>query len=369
MQQLTRPVVLLRMIVAVAAEALAAAPLLGQAVQGRVLSLPGDAPVAGALVALVDTGRREVARTASSQSGGFALTAPGAGKYLVVVRQIGYQAWYSAPFELAKDATYPLTLRVESVPYALPTITVEARRPHCGVQLDGEGVIPRLLDIAGTALALAEATASSDSIAFSTVGYRARLTRVLEMAESTGTGTSRLADWPIRSADPDSLRAFGFVRETSVKAGPIYYGPDARVLFSDWFLASHCFRVEEEEEGTIPVRFTPQRGRGTGLVDIEGRLVIDRRSLELLRFEFAYVGLPRWVPKGKAGGMVWVRRLRGGAWVPSAWRIRAPVPLIALGRAERLDSWVEEGGRVTAVRGASGEVDSTLTEELLQGAE
>jgi hypothetical protein len=312
----------------------------------------------------VDTARREVARAASTQSGGFALRAPGPGKYVVIVRQIGYQAWYSGSFALASEATYPLTLRIEPVPYALPTITVEARRPHCGIRLDDQGVVPRLLDLARTALALAEAAAASDSISFSTASYNARLTATLQMAESTST-TSRLADWPIESADPDSLRDYGFVRSTgSAITGPTYYGPDARVLFSDWFLDSHCFRVGEEDGGLLPVRFTPRKRRAP--VDIEGSLAIDGRTLELRRFEFTYVGLPRWVPRGKAGGMVRVRRLRGGAWVPHAWRIRAPVPAIAEGRGmTRLNGWMEAGGRVTAVRGAHGELDTALTSELL----
>jgi hypothetical protein len=356
------------LIAALAVEVMAAAPLPGQVVHGRVRGIPGESPVAGALVTLVDTASREVARAASTQSGGFTLGAPGPGKYVVVVRQIGYQAWYSPSFALARGATYPLTLRIEPVPYALPTITVEARRPHCGIRLeDDAGVVARLLDLARTALALAEAAATSDSIGFSTVSYSARLTPTLQMAESTSTA-SRLADWPIESADPDSLRDYGFVRSTGSAAGPVYYGPDARVLFSDWFLASHCFRVEEEERGVLPVRFAPRKRHA--VVDIEGSLAIDSRTLELRRFDFTYVGLPRWVPRGKAGGMVRVQRLRGGAWVPRDWRIRAPVPAIAEGRAgARLHGWMEAGGRVTAVRGAGGELDTALTSELLVGRE
>jgi hypothetical protein len=348
-------------------EALTGAPLRGQVVQGRVLTLPGESPVAGALVTLVDTASREVARAASSQSGGFTLRARGPGKYVVVVRQIGYQPWYSASLTLSSGATYPLTLRIEPVPYALPTITVEARRPHCGIRLEDEGVVSRLLDVARTALALAEAAAASDSLSFSTVAYSARLTDMLQMAESTST-ISRMADWPIQSADPNSLRDHGFVHSTNSIEGPIYFGPDARVLFSDWFLASHCFRVGEEERGVLPVRFAPQKRPPADMVDIEGKLLIDSRTLELRRFEFSYVGLPRWVPRGKAGGTVWVQRLRGGPWVPHAWRIRAPVPAIKQARAgTRLDGWMEAGGRVTAVRGANGELDSALTRELVGG--
>ena len=282
-----------------------------------------------------------------------------------MVRRIGYRAWSSAPFALAEGSIHPLALRVDVVPYTLPTLTVEARRPRCGIRLEDDAVVARLVDAARTALALAEVAASGDSLAFSTETYQARLTPTLERGETTSTQVSRLAAWPIQSIDPDSLRRFGFVSRPPSPEQPIYHGPDARVLFSDWFLDSHCFRVEPEKAGVLEVRFSPRRR--THLTDIEGSLILDGRTLELRRFEFGYVGLPRWVPRAKAGGVVWVRRLRGGAWVPYAWRLRAPIPIVALTRrGARLDGWAEVGGRVTAVRSRDGEVDPALTRELLE---
>ena len=183
----------------------------------------------------------------------------------------------------------------------------------------------------------------------------------------------RLARWPIESADPDSLRAWGFVRQppavergTTVEdeLGPTYYAPDARVLFSEWFLASHCFRVDEDA-GLLDLRFAPERHGDQAA--IEGRLLIDRGTMELRRLEFEYVGLPRWVPKGKAGGFVELRRLREGAWVPRAWRLRAPQAVRSAGSSRlRLRGWLETGGRVTAVRTADGQLDSVSTAELLR---
>ena len=186
-------------------------------------------------------------------------------------------------------------------------------------------------------------------------------------------GVSRLASWPIESAHPDSLRAWGFVRQppetervttAQTERGPIYYGPDVRVLFSDWFLETHCFRVEEEEGDMLEVRFSPERRRDR--VEIDGRLILDRSSMELRRLEFEYVGLPRWVPKEKAGGFVELRRLREGAWIPRAWALRAPRAVRSPGSSRlRLLGWLETGGQVTAVRTAAGDLDSASTRELL----
>jgi hypothetical protein len=140
------------------------------------------------------------------------------------------------------------------------------------------------------------------------------------------------------------------------------------VLFSDWFLASHCFRVDEEQAGQLEVRFAPEvRGDRAA---IEGRLLLDRGSMELRQLDFEYVALPRWVPKGEAGGFVELRRLPGGAWVPRAWQLRAPLAVRSAGSSRlRHNGWLETGGRVTAVRTAGGEPDSASTLELLRARE
>ncbi|MGH7580247.1 MAG: hypothetical protein ACREM9_08750, partial [Gemmatimonadales bacterium] len=267
-----------------------------------------------------------------------------------------------------------VTFRVDAQPYELPMLTVEARRSHCGVRPGEEGIVGGLLEAADVALQLARATADEKRLAFSTASYLKQLGPDLRLLDSVSAGVSRLASWPIESAHPESLRVWGFVREppmqeraTTAQAEPgqIYYGPDARVLFSDWFLESHCFRVEDEAEGgLLEVRFTPER-RGDR-ADIDGRLVLDRRSMELRRVEFEYVGLARWVPKGKAGGFVELSRLREGAWVPRAWALRAPQAVRSRGSSWlRLRGWLETGGEVTAVRTANGELDSASTRELL----
>jgi hypothetical protein len=234
-------------------------------------------------------------------------------------------------------------------------------------------VVGGLLEAAQTALQLAKATADEKRLSFSTSSYLKQLDPSLRLFDSVTTGMSRLVSWPIESADPDSLEVWGFVREppkpeplstARTEGGPIYYAPDVRVLFSDWFLESHCFRVEDEEGGLLEVRFTPER-RGDR-VEIDGRLILARESMELRRLEFEYVGLPRWVPKDKAGGFVELRRLREGAWIPRAWALRAPQAVRSPGSsALRLRGWVETGGRVMAVRTARGDLDSASTRELL----
>jgi hypothetical protein len=347
-----------------------------QTVQGRVVQLPQETPIPGALVVLMDSAGQDVSRAASSASGGFSLAAPSHGRYTIAVRQIGWKTWQSPAFELASAPSNPLVLRVEAEPYTLPTITVEARRPRCGIQVGSDEVVSRLLEVAQTALALAQATADARTLGFSSEWYYAHYNAKLEMADSAGMGAGRLTSWPIQTAAPDSIHRWGFVRtdgpgqawtDVGSDRGPVYYGLDARVLFSDWFLAGHCFRLDGERGGKLQVAFEPEHHRQA--VDVQGTLELDRESLELQRISFRYVNLPRWVPRERAGGDVRLRRLHTGAWVPYAWRMRAPVPkLMGGGSQPMVDSWVETGGWVRSVRGPGGEVDSGLTTELEEGA-
>lgn len=341
-----------------------------QSVQGRAVTLQGGVEIPGALIALLDSTGREVARAATSPSGGFVLTAPAPGRYTLAVRQIGRQEWRSPPYALGAGS-YPVTLRVEAPAFELPTITVEARRSRCGAGPGDEDVLSRLLREASLALELAQAT--ERSVGFTVSTYERRLSPDLHTLDSTGTSLPGVARWPIQSAPPESLRVWGFVRQPppgrtardrESPEGPIYYGPDTRVLFTDWFLASHCFRVETADGGRLALRFEPERDERGG---IAGRLLLDRKSLELTRVEFEYVGLPRWVPRHTAGGAVDLRRLPSGAWVPYAWRLMAPLPGREPGRPQlTLVGWVETGGRVTAVRRPTGEIDTAFTAELLR---
>ena len=112
-----------------------ASPLRAQSVQGRVLALPGETPVSGALVALVDSAGGDVARAATSASGGFTLAAPHTGMYRITVNQIGWEAWRSPSFVLTTRSSQPVVLHIQAQPYTLAPLTVEARRSRCGVQL------------------------------------------------------------------------------------------------------------------------------------------------------------------------------------------------------------------------------------------
>jgi hypothetical protein len=102
----------------------------------------------------------------------------------------------------------------------------------------------------------------------------------------------------------------------------MYAAPDAKLLLSDEFVATHCFRA-------LPVRradtlrgleFQPVPGRA--LPDVRGAIWVNRTSSELRHLEYGYTGLPGLVQSLGPGGRLEFIRLNSGEWIVSHWFIR-----------------------------------------------
>jgi len=339
-----------------------------QQVVGRAVREADGTPLLEALIVLLDDRGQEQARTVTSPTGGFELRAPGAGRYRLRVQRIGQRGWEAPPLDLALDQISRPTFRVPDRPFELQELSASAQRPNCAVTLGDASLGANLLEAAQTALALAEAEMAKGQRSYATESYR-RTVPVVGPPDDSVIVVGKLAGWPIQSADPDSLRVTGFVHgdwpapspmDERPEAGPTYFGPDARVLFTDWFLGSHCITVEPLPErsgdGTgLVARFKPAKGtpKSAGL---QGSLELDRGSLALRSLRFEFAARPRWAPAGSAGGEIRFARLPDGAWLPVQWTMRAPIPRVA-GDRYRFFGVVEVGGRVTAIRGPDGRRD------------
>jgi len=348
---------------------LGASSLAAQQVLGRAVRNTDGTPLAEALIILLDDGGQERARTITSPSGSFELRAPRAGRYHLRILRIGQRGWETPPFDLAMEQISRPTIRAPDRPFELEELTAWARRPTCGVTLGDASVGAALLEAAQTALGLAEAEVATGRRIYATESYR-RTLPVVGPPEDSVAIQGKLAGWPIQSAAPDSLRRTGFVQgdwpppsPMTAQAGPIYFGPDARVLFTDWFLGTHCISVDtrtgrSSDEGTrVVARFKPAKGTRNAAA-LNGWLEFDRASLALRSLNFEFAARPRWAPKGSGGGEIRFARLPGGVWLPVQWSMRAPVPKVAGdGHSYRFFGVVETGGRVTAVRRPDGQPD------------
>lgn len=339
-------------------------PVQAQEWTGRIQASTDSSSVAGALVILIDSLGREVKRILSSPTGGFGFTAPGPGQYQIRVLRIGYAGWLSPPARFAPGERRETRLLIEDRVIQLAAIEVTATRSRCGVRPGDGDIIASLLNEAEKALAITEQTIRQGNLRFRTETYVSRPTAEGAIGERRTATSSGQAMWPVASAPPDTLAKYGFVHEPRrdpsdllPETGPIYFGPDARVLFANWFLDAHCFSVVPADDSVkdIVVEFTP--GRGGARRDIRGRLTLDRGSLELRSLQFWYTGLGRWVTSDSAGGSMSFRKLTTGAWIIDRWLLRAPIPLVGR-RDTMLFGYAESGGQVKEIRdGRSGQVE------------
>lgn len=333
--------------------------LTAQSVRGTVYDNVSGQPLPGVLVTVADaaTGRL-VGRTSSRAGGNWAVPVAVAGaEWRVTVLAIGY-----SPQRDLMVRDQPLMVRLIPRPFELPPLVAQGIGAPCRDDQATADIIARILDEAATTLALVETAIESRRMVFETETWRYRVAvgatdTIHEIAASRAD-----AAWPLAAPDASVLRDLGFVvdPEDAVVAssgypsevGRVYFGPDASVLFSDWFLASHCFALSAADTpAAVALDFQPT-GRTAGRVDIAGRLTFDRRTLALTRATFRYVGLPRWVPPGEAGGELVVEQLPDGLLIIRSWRLRAPIPVARVGARPdtyRLGGWAESGGRVVSV--------------------
>ncbi len=117
----------------------------------------------------------------------------------------------------------------------------------------------------------------------------------------------------------DSLRRVG-IMGTRAENIATYLASDLQLLYSDDFVATHCFRMRND--GTLTsIAFEPRAAR-RDLADLAGEATLDRSSLALQRLRFIYTNLP--LPKAQAGATLTFAHVGGGAWVVTDWRIRVP---------------------------------------------
>ncbi len=308
---------------------LPAVPLAAQSVRGRAVDQETQAVIAGALVELRDSVGTPMARMLTSPTGAYFFVVGHSGRYAVRVAAIGYVP--SEPAEVsvsASGATVPDVSLVRAV-FTLPDLVTAARSRACGLAELQHGTFGDVLESAHNALTIVNAAFDARAMRFAVELIRTRTIFGPKGSSRADTSRASITSWPIESADLDSLRTVGFAREPGADEAPgmIYYGPDARVLFADWFLESHCFTLIVDRSGaaTDSVRMHFEPRHSPKLVDIDGDLVFDRATMSLRRLAFSYVNLPRGIPAGAAGGMVEFELWPSGLWLPTAWALWGPI--------------------------------------------
>lgn len=290
--------------------------------RGTVLEELSQHPVAGGLVQLLDSSRVGGSAVTDEQ-GRFVLGGVRPGLYRLRVLRIGFRPWSSDSLYAVADGERQVVLTVPVVPVLLDDIAVEGSNA-CRATPEADRRVALLWDQARTSLGLLGG--GRRDLDYHVTISRRRLDAMgrvnnLEVLPALGRGA-----WPVTSQPAESLAQLGFVQPRDTLEGPVYYGPDVAVFFSDAFLQTHCFRLVAPpaiQPSLLGVGFSPVRGRA--LPDIEGTLWLDRRSGHLHRLEYHYTGLWHWVPPGAAGGSLDFSRLAAGTPIVTGWKLKAPV--------------------------------------------
>jgi hypothetical protein len=263
------------------------------------------------------------------------------------VLRIGFRPWVSDTVQLSGAEVQSKLLQVDAGVVVLAELTVTARS-GCRRSPADDQDMDAVWQQARTVLALVEAGSAGDLEFFTTNSDRT-LDQYERLIQEYRTPSLGRGAWPIVSQAADSLEEFGFVQVRDTLSGPIYYGPDVAVFFSDLFLAGHCFRLlppPKAEPQLIGIGFEPVGGRR--LADIEGVLWVDRTT-GLNRLEYRYTRMPGWLAQQKAGGVLRFDRLSNGRPILTSWSIQAPIPRIERSRTV-LHGYRQTVGEVQEVR-------------------
>jgi hypothetical protein len=314
-------------------------------------------PVAGALVALLDTNDSVVAEGLSTETGTRVLRAP-SGVYRVRARRIGFLPFVSPPVVIPRQGE--LLLAIETSRVVLDRIVVNSKS-QCNRSDPGSQSLGIVWDEIDKALRSSQLT-TADLSGFGRGRVFHKEVGPGGSVISTDTTVFDIVNQrPFGAIDPDSLARAGYVLGNEVN-GWTFYAPDETVLLSDPFAATHCFRLvrEASRSGAIGVAFEPVPQRK--LADIVGVLWVDEKSSELreIVFHFVNAGI---LSRYEAGGFTRFLRVPSGAWIVDEWLLKLPRLAMKrsafIGQEYMLVGYYEHGGGIlNGGRQAPGVADS-----------
>jgi hypothetical protein len=277
----------------------------------------------GVVVVLRDSVGKETARTMSTVGGRFLLRPAASGTYKIGTLRIGYRPGEFGPFTVTAQAREPVLLSVGSIPTALGAIQVRGSSTCVDREVGGASLVA-VWEQARTALAAAAISASDTQIAVLTTRYvrvtSPRTRRIIRQTQQRQS--SQGAKTFVSPLAPDEYARVGY--EEKSRDGSTFRAPDADVLLSESFAATHCFGLMADHDASrIGLSFGPYR-ESDGITDVAGTLWLDRASSELRELAFKFVGGQSDAAREGAGGTITFKRLANGAWVIDRWNLHIP---------------------------------------------
>ncbi len=350
-----------------------------QQVELQLREAGSQVPIGGAIVRLLRDGDDSVAAQGlTSDFGRILLRAPAPGRYRVKADRIGWVGILSGVVELAQGQLLRSEMVMPTTRLELPTIEVRTRS-RCERQGGPEGrEILAVWEEIQKALTANLITAEAGTVPLHVREFRRQLQRNGTVLREYHISSSIMRGQVYASQPPAELAVRGFV-QVDADDSLTYAVPDAALLVSDEFSATHCFGLTPDEEGLVGLTFEPVPGRR--LPDVSGTIWVDRATSELKFLDYAYTGLPGLLARAELGGRVEFQRLPSGAWIVRYWHVRTPDIALAEIRTTgdvrrylpRHVGYLDLGGRVAIAGDQSGRVHLALvqgrvTDGTAQGA-
>ncbi|MBM3907039.1 MAG: carboxypeptidase regulatory-like domain-containing protein [Gemmatimonadetes bacterium] len=335
--------------VAIALLALGSSDAFGQATVRGTLLRADSFPAAGVIVVATRGAPDSVLSRTITNGGGQYTLALSPGEVRLRALRIGHRPFEIATFTLAAGGRRDVRTVLPNDPIVLAAVTTEANSSCRQTGTAGTQVAEVFEEARKALLSTTLRWGDGDPLARLSVfeqarGIGNRVFREPELQFQEGVTVK-----PFQSLSPDSLAKVGYM--VSEPNAWQYYAPDADVLLSETFAATHCLGLTQgtgERAGWIGLTFRPSASR-RDYVDVRGTLWLDRASNELRRMEFTYEGLPLAMQRAGAGGEVEFTRLPMGIWFVSRWELWMPRMTLPPGTPRLMGLWVR-GGDVWWIR-------------------
>lgn len=343
-----------------------------------------SAPLAGVYIALeAQAEEQSVAAALTDESGRFVLSAEVGAIYRLRAERVGLATEVTEWFTFEEGAA-PRRISLVERAVELEGLSVSAPVRTCRLEPEEATVVQRWWDEVRKALKTTAFLQASEAEGFRFERFEREWTSNLRTLRSERyLPMDSVPSRPFLSPDAETLSELGFIQ--GVEGERWFFAPDAAVLFSETFLADHCFGIAEAatdvgdgtggRAGELRLAIEPTRRDPP---DIRGVLTVDTLSGELRSFDFRYVNLPNDIPRiSKGGGHLTFEYLTSGEWIVSDWWIRMP----QIGRPRFtirgdtpggpsgffLAGYFDRGGRVVEVGGRAVEFGSRLGKGTLHG--
>jgi hypothetical protein len=285
---------------------------------------------------VLDTGGVVVGRATTTGRGDFRIALARGGTYQLRILRVGFPQTVRLGVAVNAGELQAIDVVVNAQGFAVDTATILAQT-SCGARRLSDSRISSLWTAARTALLAVIGEEDAPSLDIRAVAYSGttdttgRL-RIVQDASSLRIRDGRLS----ASRSSDSLAARGYVR-TFPDRSESYSVPDASILASNTFAATHCFGLappSDEHPEWVGIAFTPARDR-PGVRDVRGVIWLEHSTLLLRRVAFHYTIPGRFLDEGAGGGFVEFAKITSGRWITARWMVMADADWLGTGRIRR----------------------------------